>query len=552
MPSPGRIVAVVLALAAVGAAPRVARADDAPPCVPGGRFAVDGFRDPTDDLARVGELTGAVAPSPRLIRRGGLRFETTCADGRPLPWKVTPAPARGAPYLLVLPAQLELAYNSRYPSGQNDGLLWAGRGVSSFATVGVAGRYGPLSFALAPEVAWSQNQAFELVPNGQTGDLRFMNPWYGSNIDYPQRFGATPFASWAPGQSYLRLDAWNVGLGISTENLWFGPGINDAIAMSSAAAGFPHVFIGTRHPQDVWIGTVEAQVLWGRLDRSRYLPSPTHPLVTALVVDYTPRWLPQLSVGLARVQLQVWHDLRLRDWFPFIQDFQKKNLTSWYPDSPTGDNPKDNQLASVFARWIFPESALELYGEFAREDAENSWEMFIREPDHSAAYTLGLQKIYRAGSRWVRVNAELTNLQMLFPANNPRGNPVYYTHGEDLSYTYQGQLLGAWIGPGADAQRLAVDVFDAKGRIGGYLERVRRNDAIFWLVIDPQGGNASHDTEVTAAIRQVLFAGPVDVSWEAGASFRWDRDFLRNETNYRFTVQLSAPTHREPVPATGR
>lgn len=541
---PTRLVALLPALAVASAAalPAAPRADDEPPCTPGETFAVDGFRDPFDDLARVGELTGAVAPAPRLIRRGGLRLETTCAEVA-LPWRLAPAPTAGKAFLAPLPVRLESTFNSNYPSGQNDGLLWAGRGVSAFATVGVAGRAGPLSFALAPEFAWSQNRAFELVPNGQSGDLRFMNPWYGDGIDYPQRFGADPVSAWAPGQSYLRLDLWNVALGVSSENLWFGPGMRNAIAMSSAAAGFPHVFLGTSHPADIWIGTVEAKVLWGRLERSSYVPDATHPLLTALVVDYTPRWLPRLSVGLARVQLQVWNDLRFRDWFPFVQSFEKKNLTSWYND-PTGNNANDNQLASVFGRWTFPESALEVYAEWAREDHENSWEMFIREPDHSQAYLLGLHKVFRTGGRWVRFNAEVTHLQELFPASNPRGNPVYYTHGNDLSYTNRGQLLGAWIGPGADSQTIAVDVFDGHGRIGGYLERVRRNDAVYWLTIDPQQLGISHDTEVTAAVRQVFFAGPVDVSWEAAASYRWDRDFLRNEPNLRVALQVGVPLER--------
>jgi hypothetical protein len=443
----------------------------------------------------------------------------------------------------VLPVRVETGFSSRHPSGANDGLAWAGRGVSAFATAGVTGRYGPLSFALAPEIAWSENRAFTLVPNGQPGDLQFMNPWYGADIDLPQRFGSGPFALWAPGQSFLRFELSGVALGISSENLWFGPGIRNAISMSSAAPGFPHVFVGTARPVDVWIGTVEALALWGRLDRSRYVPDPTHPLLTGLVLDYTPRWLPRLSVGLSRVFLQVWDDLSFRDWVPFLQSFQKKDLVSRY--GGLGDNPEDNQLVSVFARWAFPESGLEIYGEWGREDFENSYEMLIREPDHSQAYLLGLQKVFRRGDRWVRLHAELTHLQELRP-ENPRGTPVYYTHGADLSYTYQGQLLGAWIGPGADSQILALDVFDRRGRIGGYVERVRRNDAIYWTTIDPQQLGISHDTEVTAAVRQVLFVGSVDVSWEAGASYRWNRDFMRNEPNFRVSVQLGSAFARTP------
>jgi hypothetical protein len=529
-----------LALALSLAFHSAAAAEDDRACTPASRFVVDGFRSPADDLARVGELVGAVAPVPRVIRRGGARTETTCSEGPALPWRLAPAPEADA-FLAMLPARLESAFSSGYPSGANDGLLWAGRGISTLATAGAHGRYGPLSFAAAPELAWSENRSFEIVPNGQPGDLRFMNPWYGASIDLPQRFGSGATASWAPGQSFVRLELANLALGVSSENLWFGPGIRNAISMSAAGPGFPHVFVGTGRPADVWIGTVEALAIWGRLDRSSFVPAPTHPLLTALVVDYTPRWLPRLSVGVSRVFLQVWDDLSFRDWIPVLQSFQKKDLISRY--GGRGDNPNDNQLASIFARWAFPESGLELYAEWAREDHENSFEMAIREPDHSQAYLLGLQKVFRRGDRWVRVHAELTHLQELRP-ENPRGTPVYYTHGADLSYTYQGQLLGAWIGPGADSQILAVDVFDRRGRIGGYVERVRRNDAVYWLTIDPQQLGISHDTEVTAAVRQVFFAGPVDVSWEAGASYRWNRDFLRSEPNFRVGVQVGSALGR--------
>ncbi|ACG75636.1 conserved hypothetical protein [Anaeromyxobacter sp. K] len=539
--------ALVLALPAalLAAVPLAARGECTP--IP---LAVDGIGTPADELLRLGELSGAVPLSPRAIRRGGARVEARCAEGA-LPWDTAALEAgAGADGIRLVPLRLDAAWNSHYPSGGgtaasgtgNDGLLWAGRGTSSMLSGGAAFRWGPFSGALAPAVSWSQNRWFTMRHNGQAGDLAYRNPFYGDGIDYPQRFGAGPFSDWSLGQSYLRADAWNVAVGISTENLWLGPGLRNSLTMTNAAPGFPHAFVGTSRPANIGIGTAEVLVYWGRLSRSTYVTHPTHPMVSGLVVDYTPRWVPGLTVGLSRHFVQVWDELQTRDWFAMFQSPRKNDLKGWY-DDPTGNNPNDNQLASLFARWVFPESRLELYGEFGREDHEGSFYQYVREPDETAAWLLGLQKLFTAGGRTVRLQLEATALQQVRPTDSLRGMPTWYTHARDLSWTNEGQLLGASIGPGSDSQTLAVDVFGRRGRIGGYLERVRRDNAYYWASIEPlRDDRYTHDVEVTAGARQLLLAGPFEVSWDASASYRWSRAFLpRNEPNLRLLVQLALP-----------
>jgi hypothetical protein len=437
-----------------------------------------------------------------------------------------------------VPIRLVSAWNSTYPSSDNDGLLWSGRGMSQLLTAGAHVRWGPVSAALAPEVTWSENRAFDLAPNGQAGNLRFGSGYYGNAIDLPQRFGVGPVATWGPGQSYLRFDRWNVGVGLSSENLWLGPGLRNSIVMSNAGPGFPHAFLGTTRPADVWIGKAEAFLFWGRLERTRFVEGGGHPLITGLALSYEPRWIPGLYVGLARAFVQPWDGRKLRDYLAVFQPFEKQSLGSQLPN---GDNPDDNQLASVFARWAFPQVGLEIYGEWAREDHDWSWWGTIREPDHSQAYLLGLQKVFRAGARLVRFHAELAHLQELRPLGNERGVPVYYTHNADLGYTNRGQLIGAWIGPGADSQTLAVDVFHRGGRIGGYLERVRRNDAYYWAVVEPVKGNFSHDAEVALGVRQALSLRSFEVAWEAAAAYRQNRDFIRHEPNLKVRLNLAMP-----------
>jgi hypothetical protein len=537
-----RFLAAAVTLIAV--APLVASADDDRACPPGGELHVPALASEQEEIARVAELAGAVETRSRLIRRGGGHAERVC-DGVAFPWPAFAPPSGGdgepRPSLAVerLPLRLVTVFSSTYPVGGNDGLLWSGRGVSQHLAGGVEVRWGPLSAAVAPEVAWSENRAFDLVATGRPGDLAFANPYYGNAIDLPQRFGAGPFATWSPGQSYLRVDLWNVALGISSENLRLGPGIRNAILLSDAGPGFPHVFLGTTRPADVWIGKAEALLFWGRLDRTRFIEGGGHPLVSGLAVTYEPRWIPGLSLGAARVFVQRWEDLTLRNWLAIFQSLEKQSLQDEY--GPTGDNANDNQLASVFGRWVFPEAGLEIYGEWAREDYDWSWWGTLREPDHSQAYLVGLQKVFRAGSRIVRLHLEATHLQELRPLDNERGVPVFYTHGRDTSYTNQGQLLGAWIGPGADSQTLAVDVFHRGGRIGGYLERVRRNDAYYWAVIEPVQGDFSHDAEIALGFRQALTAGAFEITWEAAAAYRQNRDFIRHEPNVKLALGLSFP-----------
>jgi hypothetical protein len=82
-----------------------------------------------------------------------------------------------------------------------------------------------------------------------------------------------------------------------------------------------------------------------------------------------------------------------------------------------------------------------------------------------------------SAQRFVRLHSEVVDLQEARPPDSERGIPIWYTHGSDLSYMHEGQVLGAWMGPVADAQRLAMDVFTPNGRIGGFVERARRNEA---------------------------------------------------------------------------
>jgi hypothetical protein len=519
-----RRLAVVLGLVTCAAHPRPAGAA----CDATREVLADGIATPTAELLRMAQLAGAAPLEPDLLRRGGTGAARLCADGDGFAWAGRLAPAlSGGRHVAVIPVRLESVWNGSYPSAGSDRLLWAGRGFSTLASAGVYARFGALSAAAAPEAAWQQNAWFETVPTGRTGDLAFENPWYRAAFDVPQRFGAGPFARASPGQSFVRVDAFGAAAGVSTENLWLGPGLRNAILMTNAGPGFPHAFLGTSAPVDVGIGKLEALALWGRLDRSRYGRDRGRPWITALVLDWEPRWVPGLYLGAARAFVESYESLRSDAFLSVLESPWKSHL-------PGGDNPEDNQVAVLWFRWVLAPSGMELYGEWGKDDFPASFGALIRETERTQAWLLGFQRVSRVGSRWLRVQVELAKLA--------GGGYAFYGHDHGVGYTNGGQPLGASAGPGGISSMLAVDVLGGGGRFGGFVERLERNVVVFDTAIAPSPGRGTdRDTEIMAGVRHVLVVGSFELSWEASGGYRWNRDFIRNEPNARVALSIAAP-----------
>ena len=79
--------------------------------------------------------------------------------------------------------------NSAYPFGENDGAIWAGKGLTAVFEGGGVLRYGPLHLRLAPEASWSENEYFDLAENGYSQSAAYWDDLHPGTIDKPQRFG---------------------------------------------------------------------------------------------------------------------------------------------------------------------------------------------------------------------------------------------------------------------------------------------------------------------------------------------------------------------------
>lgn len=548
----------LLAILALPAAPTAAPAltnslqqgDTAPPsnaCTAEGFLPVTLPRDPYSDLRRVAQLAGAAPLAPEvLLRPSAERRLLACRTALTDPWLRTTPSQPTRPTLSLLPVTLRGELNTAYPVDRNNGALWAGRGLSTALSAGAELRWGPLSAAIAPQLIYQQNRDFEMVDTTFPGSSPYVYPWHGSTIDWPLRFGPDPFWTTDLGQSYARLDALGFAAGISNENLWWGPARRYPIIMSSVAPGFQHLFLGTSRPLDIAIGRLEAQAIWGRLQESRYFDENSQNdrrLFSGYALDFEPRWTPGLYLGITRVYVATIppQGLPTNEYFAFLD----------LPlDKQFGNRP-GNGLGSLFARWALPESGFEVYVEWAREDYSVDLAEFLSEPDHSQAYTLGLQKVWTRQNRWIRFGWEQIHLQEAITFRSYRGNVTYYVHGRvRQGYTHRGQLLGAYIGPGSDAQYLVLDIMRPRSTFGFYLERVRRDDDAYYQKRAQNYGFHGHDLELTAGTHGLLHLGPLRLDWRAAYSRRRNRNFLRldglnwnflKESNWTGEVWLAWP-----------
>src|SRR5690606_24404975 len=111
------------------------------------------------------------------------------------------------------------------------------------------------------------------------------------SMDLPQRFGESARVLVDPGQSSLTVETGAVAFGVATENVWWGPGIRNALLMGAQAPGIPHLFAGTATPLDTPLGDVRFRWMLGRLSESDYFdrdPSNDYRSLSGLVLVLTP------------------------------------------------------------------------------------------------------------------------------------------------------------------------------------------------------------------------------------------------------------------------
>ncbi|WP_421945889.1 capsule assembly Wzi family protein [Pedobacter sp.] len=400
--------------------------------------------------------------------------------------------ANGRGKFQILPFSWQQQFNSHHPYGWNDGAMILAKGYQTIISGGFFAKFGPLSIQLRPEYVYAQNVSFASYGNLRSdAELRAYYVNYNA-IDAPERFGNAPYSKFNWGQSSIRLTLGPASLGLSNENLWWGPGIKNSLMMSNNAQGFKHVTLNTVRPVKTPVGSFEGQVFGGRLESSGFSPLDNTKTsngtliykkprddwryLAGLNVNYQPKWLPGLFIGFTRTFMSYGPDLEgLDDYLPFFIPFRKNRIDNGGGD----DGQARDQRTSLYARWVLTKAKAEVYFEYGLNDNSYNFRDFIGSPDHSRAYLFGFKKLIPLKDKteeFIQFGAEITQMSQTIDGLLLRDAGSFYYHFEARQgYTHNGEVLGAGSGPGSNLQSFDISWVKGLKKLGLSFDRLEHN-----------------------------------------------------------------------------
>lgn len=439
----------------------------------------------------------------------------------------------GAVQVDIAPAEVRIWYNSAFPFGVNDGAVWVGRGLTTSISAGASAQWGPVALTLAPTAFWAQNGAFLLSPTGDSS-LVFANPLYPTYVDRPQRFGNSSYSRLDLGETTLRFDFSPVAAGVSNAHESWGPMTEFPLLLGTNAPGFTHVFFGSSRPVNVFVGRLHGRVIYASLEQSEYSPVRVgngRRFGAGMVAVFEPRGFPGLELGATRFFHVGWPQGGPNgEYFKHLfESFLKQRVGKVFAPNPADPNSStDNQLASAFARWSSGTSGLEVYGEYGKEDHNRDPRDIMVEPDHAAAYGLGMRRAWRREGFLAAVRVEIVNFQAS-ALRRHRSEGGFYIHAfTNQGHTNRGQLLGAGFAVGSGSgSSVAFERFHPKGHI-----------RIAWLRLVQDHWNpeiGTNDVQHVLSFERQLFVrrGAIKVHTGADASFGLNRGFEADKANIR-------------------
>lgn len=384
----------------------------------------------------------------------------------------------------LLPLHFYSKFNSDRPYSWNQAGFLQAKGLQTLVSAGAHFSYGWLDIQLKPEFVYAENPAF---------------PYNGS-------YGAPTKGTYSKmflGQSSVRVSKAGFSLGLSTENMWWGPGLHNSLLMSNNAPGFAHFTFNTTKPIKTPIGNFEFQLIGGKLmeDTSVLLENKNlstsyyNPLtytgdgnsgpndlkknwryLSAVTLTYNPKWVKGLFLSINRVgyayKLNIdsngVNNTFFQKYFPVLFGVLRQNYP--YGTATGAKGIAYKQMASFAARMVFPQSHTEIYTEYGYGDNFLNLRDWNVDAPHATAYVLGIRKLKKLRKNaWLDISAEMTKMS----------EPVNYLlrtagdwYGYEGGYTNQSRIIGAGVGRGNNSYTAKIQWLKGFSRLGMIIQGI--------------------------------------------------------------------------------
>jgi hypothetical protein len=374
--------------------------------------------------------------------------------------------------LSLQPLRADIQFNSDRPFGWNNGSMIAAKGLQYRVSTGLFFNSKILEVNLQPEYVNATNPEYKF--SKQYGNVT-----------------SGPYKRIFMGQSYAQVKIWNLGLGFSNENLWWGPGQSNALIFSNNAPGFGHLHFSTTKPIKTPVASFEFQVIAGGLDQDttinsesfRQKPAPytrKWRYVNGIVFSVQPKFIPGLHVGFTRAlqfygtQIDTTQSPFFEKYLPAVNAFFKKKIDT-QSDAVNGTDDRD-QVASLFLRFVMPKNQFEFYVEYGFNDFKANTRDLIQDVQHSSAYLAGFKKVFTVSrKRYYSISGEIVQMAQ---SNNflvRNANNWYVSAFMKQGFTHMNQILGAGSGLGNNVQSFSIDRVDLLNRIGFKVQRIQND-----------------------------------------------------------------------------
>jgi len=395
------------------------------------------------------------------------------------------------------------SYNTSLPRGGNDGVIWQGRGYNTAFSAGMKLEVGPLHIQFRPVMGLAQNREFDLGPYNIPGirayginyeSSEYVYRDFRGSIDFVQRYGNDTYSWFDLGESSIDLRYRGFMVSASNRKIYTGPAHNVSLQFGYNAPGFRHIYLGTYKPIETIAGNFEFAYIFGGIRESDYFTvNQDIGMLSAnsLVAVYKPWFSDGLTLGAVRTYFHPYPESFDQYWNQAKKLFEPGLREALEDDGELRGADPDNQIGSVFFRYLLPDYQFEIYGEYGRNDHNGNWRDFRAQPNHHRAYTIGGTKTLNLPkNRLLAVNLEVNQLEAMRTALT-RGNRHlggWYTHTQQvLGFTTNGQILGSAFGPGVNMQQVRAEIFDPLGSIAVKLARIAyhnsRMDQYFGQII---------------------------------------------------------------------